>query len=154
MSAAEVVRVALVLVGVLNGHRGAPVLGEADRVQKVQRQVAPEAVERHRQAACDLRKIDSLPEIEGFASFHLDQDPGYRFTIAARRPTIKPGSCSVLGLLRAAAEGSRFEREMEHIAKAPGALEKRRSLQQRLFFERYHVERIAEKVDQQIVGHG
>src|SRR5512143_1552018 len=70
VAAAEVVGIELDLVRPLGGDRGPRLLGETDDVQPVEAEVLEEPVERHHQAAEDLRQIGALPEGERFTSFH------------------------------------------------------------------------------------
>ncbi len=70
MTAAERVRIRYPLFGILDRDRGLEIFGQTEEVQRMDEQIPPESVPRHRQTSKDLREIQSFPETHLFHPFH------------------------------------------------------------------------------------
>lgn len=71
MAPPESFRVRGSFVRVLNGNRRLDTAGQAELVERVHQEIAPETVSGNRQAAYDLGEVQALPQGHFLDSFHL-----------------------------------------------------------------------------------
>jgi len=76
------------LIGILDRNRRLLVFGQAKEMERVDRQVSPEAITRDHQAAYDLREIEAFPETHLFDSLHTRKSATY-FTYKGMEPFVK-----------------------------------------------------------------